>query len=83
MRIREATDIESRRVVTVEPRDTIADVVYLLEEYSIGAVVVTSDGQSIEGILSERDIVRYLRIEHEGETYTLRLTRNDRLILTK
>jgi hemin uptake protein HemP len=24
-----------------------------------------------------------LRIEHEGETYTLRLTRNNRLILTK
>jgi hemin uptake protein HemP len=24
-----------------------------------------------------------LRIEHEGETYVLRLTRNNRLILTK
>ena len=26
---------------------------------------------------------RVLRIEHNGEIYTLRLTRNDRLILTK
>jgi hemin uptake protein HemP len=26
---------------------------------------------------------RLLRIEHNGEIYTLRLTRNDRLILTK
>jgi hemin uptake protein HemP len=26
---------------------------------------------------------RILRIEHEGETYTLRITRNNRLILTK
>jgi len=26
---------------------------------------------------------RVLHIEHEGEIYTLRLTRNDRLILTK
>jgi hemin uptake protein HemP len=26
---------------------------------------------------------RILRIEHNGEIYTLRLTRNDRLILTK
>jgi hemin uptake protein HemP len=27
--------------------------------------------------------VRLLRIEHNGEIYTLRVTRNDRLILTK
>jgi hemin uptake protein HemP len=26
---------------------------------------------------------RILRIEHNGEIYTLRITRNDRLILTK
>lgn len=26
---------------------------------------------------------RILRIEHEGQVYTLRITRNDRLILTK
>lgn len=26
---------------------------------------------------------RVLRIEHEGQVYTLRITRNDRLILTK
>jgi hemin uptake protein HemP len=31
-------------------------------------------------LLGTRGIVR---IEHEGETYTLRVTRNNRLILTK
>jgi len=31
-------------------------------------------------LLGERGL---LRIEHEGEIYTLRLTRNNRLILTK
>lgn len=31
-------------------------------------------------LLGARGIVR---IEHEGETYTLRVTRNNRLILTK
>jgi len=31
-------------------------------------------------LLGERGI---LRIEHRGELYTLRITRNDRLILTK
>jgi hemin uptake protein HemP len=36
--------------------------------------------------LSARSLLgssRLLRIEHEGEIYTLRLTRNNRLILTK
>jgi hemin uptake protein HemP len=36
--------------------------------------------------ISARELLgneRILRIEHNGEVYTLRLTRNDRLILTK
>jgi hemin uptake protein HemP len=36
--------------------------------------------------ISSRDLLggrAVLRIEHEGEFYTLRLTRNNRLILTK
>ncbi len=35
---------------------------------------------SARELLGARGIVR---IEHEGETYTLRVTRNNRLILTK
>jgi hemin uptake protein HemP len=36
--------------------------------------------------VSARDLLgpdRILRIEHEGQLYTLRITRNERLILTK
>jgi len=36
--------------------------------------------------ISSRELLgpeRILHIEHNGEVYTLRLTRNDRLILTK
>jgi hemin uptake protein HemP len=36
--------------------------------------------RSAQELLGERGI---LRIEHEGEMYTLRITRNNRLILTK
>jgi hemin uptake protein HemP len=36
--------------------------------------------RSAQELLGERGI---LRIEHEGEVYTLRITRNNRLILTK
>lgn len=61
-------------VVTTQPRDTIADVVDLLNEYSIGAIVVSRDGAVINGIISERDIVRHLAREQEG---TLRLKVED------
>lgn len=64
----------SRNVVTIAPADTIADAVDLLKEYGIGAVVATSDGRTIEGIMSERDVVRHLANEQEG---TLRLRVED------
>lgn len=57
-------------VRTVKPRDTIADTVDMLAEYGIGAVVVTTDGRTINGIISERDVVRHLAREQEG---TLRI----------
>lgn len=47
-------------VVTVRPDATIAEVAIVLAEHRIGAVVVTVDGRSIDGVLSERDIVRAL-----------------------
>lgn len=62
------------RVITIHPRDTIADTVDLLNEHRIGAVVVTRDEAAIDGIISERDIVRHLAREQEG---TLRLKVED------
>ena len=53
-------------VVTVPPESTIAEVAIVLAEHRIGAVVVTSDGRSIEGVLSERDIVRALARPDDG-----------------
>jgi CBS domain-containing protein len=45
-------------VHAVPPDVTVADVVEVLNRQRIGAVVVSGDGRSIDGILSERDIVR-------------------------
>lgn len=45
-------------VVTVRPGAPIAEVAVVLAQHRIGAVVVTDDGTSIAGVLSERDIVR-------------------------
>jgi CBS domain-containing protein len=47
-------------VATISARATLADAASELRLRSVGALVVSSDGRSIEGIISERDIVRRL-----------------------
>jgi len=47
-------------VATIAPRATIRDAAALLKRERIGALVVSSDGTKVEGILSERDIVHGL-----------------------
>ena len=47
-------------VISVKPSSTVADAAKLLSEKRIGTVVVSADGAGLDGILSERDIVRAL-----------------------
>ena len=47
-------------VVTIRPDATIGDLVHGLREERIGAMVVSEDGTSVLGIISERDVVRGL-----------------------
>jgi CBS domain-containing protein/GNAT superfamily N-acetyltransferase len=46
-----------RAVVTIAPEASVRRLVALLNEHRIGAVPVSGDGQRIEGIVSERDIL--------------------------
>lgn len=45
-------------ILTVKPGDTISDAAVILSEKRIGALIVSENGNTIDGILSERDIVR-------------------------
>ena len=47
-------------IVTVEPEASVSEAASLLAARRIGAVIVSSDGKTALGILSERDIVREL-----------------------
>jgi CBS domain-containing protein len=51
---------KGRNVVTVSPQATISAAADTLRRHGIGALVVSRDGRSVEGILSERDIVHAL-----------------------
>ncbi len=50
----------SRDVRTISPDATMADCVRMLAHHRIGALVVSGDGARVEGIISERDVVRVL-----------------------
>jgi len=63
MSIRSILKGKGGKVVTVTPSTTIGMAAQRLRLERIGAVVVSSDGKQIEGILSERDIV-YGLTEH-------------------
>ncbi|QBY00698.1 CBS domain-containing protein [Rhodophyticola sp. CCM32] len=47
-------------VATIAPGRSVKDAVEVLSKRRIGAVVISPDGKSVAGILSERDIVREL-----------------------
>jgi CBS domain-containing protein len=44
-------------VATIQPDATIAEAIEMLNRKRIGALVVSEDGDSVNGVLSERDIV--------------------------
>lgn len=62
MRISDVLRVKGARVVTVTPGTTVRRLVAVLAEHRIGAVVVSADGCSVDGIASERDIVRALAL---------------------
>ncbi|RNL80081.1 CBS domain-containing protein [Nocardioides marmorisolisilvae] len=50
----------SQDIVTIKPEASVRELVALLAEHNIGAAVVSGDGSSVSGIVSERDVVRQL-----------------------
>lgn len=60
MKIEDIIRKKGADVVTIAPAATVAELVELLAKFNIGAVVVSEDGATISGIVSERDVVRHL-----------------------
>jgi CBS domain-containing protein len=51
-------------VITVKPDATVRELVGMLADHNIGALVVSTDGETVDGIVSERDVVR--RVAERG-----------------
>lgn len=63
MSIKNVLKAKGSVVNTIVPQASLTELVDALAQHRIGAMVVSSDGRHIDGIVSERDIVRALRTE--------------------
>ena len=64
MRVADIIRLKGDDVGTIAPSSTVSDAVSQLRSLGVGALVVSDDGETVDGILSERDIVR--RLDSEG-----------------
>ena len=65
MRISEVLQAKaSAEVVTISPDAGVRELIASLAEHNVGALIVSSDGSTVDGIVSERDVVRHLH--HDG-----------------
>jgi CBS domain-containing protein len=60
---------KGHEVATIDGSESVRTALAVLAEHRIGALVVSSDGERVEGILSERDVARGLH-EHGAALLT-------------
>ena len=65
-------------VATVQPSATLAQATASLRDHGVGALVVSANGRTIDGILSERDVVRALAAHGGGDAGSRGLLRDVR-----
>lgn len=63
MRIADVLRRKGDHVVTVPGDLSVLTVLDILAEHGVGALVVSADGCSVDGIVSERDVVRRLQAD--------------------
>ena len=70
MLVRDVLAGKGNTVTTIAPTATVVELVAALGEHRIGALVVTSNGSTVDGIVSERDVARGLHL-HGAAVLTL------------
>jgi len=60
MHIRDILMTKGFDVVVIDPTASVTELVAILRDRNLGAVVVSGDGRTVDGIVTERDVVRHL-----------------------
>lgn len=66
MNVQSILRVKGSDVATVRQQASLADAAAQLRDRSVGALVVSDDGRHIDGIVSERDVVRALAAHGAG-----------------
>jgi CBS domain-containing protein len=66
MKISDLLALKGSEVATLDPGASVADAVESLAAHNVGALVISANGSSVDGIVSERDVVRALRSSGAG-----------------
>jgi CBS domain-containing protein len=70
MKVANILDAKGTSLKTIKPSETVGSLSRELQQHRIGVMVVSHDGQTIDGIVSERDIA-YSLAERRGELHLL------------
>ena len=70
MKVADILAFKGSAVITIKPSESVAALSKLLREKRIGAAIVSNDGQTIDGVISERDVA-YGLSTHKADLHTL------------
>jgi CBS domain-containing protein len=70
MRVADILKVKGSVIFTVRPNETIEAVAKKLHREGVGAMIVSSDGDKLDGIITERDVAISLAV-YEKEFHTL------------
>lgn len=70
MKVEELLAAKGQQILTIKPNETVGMLARKLQQSRVGVMVVSHDGQTVDGIISERDIA-YSLAERRGELHLL------------
>lgn len=70
MKVADILAFKGSVVFTINPSESVGTLSKLLRDKRIGAAIVSNDGQTIDGVISERDIAYGLSV-HKADLHTL------------
>jgi CBS domain-containing protein len=70
VKVADILTLKGSMVITIKPSETIGTLSELLRDKRIGAAIVSHDGQTLDGVISERDIAYGLAI-HKADLHAL------------
>ena len=73
MKVADILSAKGNHVMSVRPTETIVLLAHRLRAEQVGAMVVSQDGRTVDGIISERDVTRGVA-EHGGNIANLNVS---------